>query len=102
MPANLKPVLAGVIAAVEEEGKQLQAEFFRRKGPRGKNAKAPIDKETGLTPGVLEGWVWLVDPQDGTREFLAGRRGSSISVALVRGTVAVLGVVHAPLPPHPP
>ena len=120
MPANLKPVLAGVIAAVEEEGKQLQAEFFRRKGPRGKNAKAPIDteieerlreslqalvpcdfigEETGITPGVLEGWVWLVDPQDGTREFLAGRRGSSISVALVRGTVAVLGVVHAPLAP---
>jgi ADP-ribosylglycohydrolase/fructose-1,6-bisphosphatase/inositol monophosphatase family enzyme len=120
MPVNLNPVLAGVIAAVELEGKHLQAEFFRRKGPRGSHAKAPIDteieirlldalqalvpcpfigEETGWTGGALDDWVWLVDPHDGTREFLAGRRGSCISVALLRGVVPVLGVVHAPLAP---
>ena len=38
---------------------------------------------------------WLVDPNDGTKPFQEGYRGSSISVALIRGDVPVLGVVYA-------
>ena len=113
-------VLAQVIAAVEAEGVQLRAEFHRPEGPRGARAKAPIDveieqrlreklqalvpcdflgEETGLAQGTLAGYRWLVDPQDGTSEFLKGRRGSSVSVALLRTNTVVLGVVHAPLAP---
>jgi fructose-1,6-bisphosphatase/inositol monophosphatase family enzyme len=53
-------------------------------------------------PPVLDGdpsLVWLVDPHDGTSEFLRGARGSSVSVALLRDGVPVLGIVHAPLSP---
>ncbi len=39
---------------------------------------------------------WLVDPLDGTREFLAGNGEFSVNIALVRGGVVVWGVVHAP------
>ena len=112
-----------MIAAVEEEGEALRAEFYRPEGPRGHGGDAPIDaemeerlrtrlqalvpcayggEETGMsaaTKGGHEGWLWLVDPQDGTYEFLNGRRGSAISVALLRDTVPVLAVVHAPFPP---
>ena len=40
-----------------------------------------------------------MDPHDGTSDFLAGRRGSAVSVALVRSGLPILGVVYAPLAP---
>ena len=115
-------VLRAVIAAVEEEGERLRAEFLRPQGPRGRGASAPIDtemeerlrarlqalvpcaftgEETGGTPGQSghAEWLWLVDPHDGTSDFLSGRRGSAVSVALLRARVPVLGVVHSPLAP---
>jgi len=113
--------LSEVIGLVEAEGLRLRAEFYRAGGPRGSRGTCPVDKEieerlrealrrlvdctfvgeeTGSTPGARAGWVWLVDPHDGTFEFNAGRRGSAISVALLREGVPVLGVVHAPDPPE--
>jgi ADP-ribosyl-[dinitrogen reductase] hydrolase len=109
--------LPQVIAAVEAEGKRLRAEFYAPQGPRGRRGSCPADREIeerlqvalqaivparfcgeecAATPGTQAGWVWLVDPHDGTFEFTAGRRGSAISVGLVRDGVPVLGVVHAP------
>jgi 3'(2'), 5'-bisphosphate nucleotidase len=38
----------------------------------------------------------LVDPLDGTREFLAGRDEYTVNIALLRGGVPVVGVVAAP------
>ena len=40
--------------------------------------------------------VWVVDPIDGTRAFIQGRKDFSISVALVEDGVPVLGVVASP------
>ncbi len=68
----------------------------------GLQALVPCDflgEETGLTPGTLAGYRWLVDPQDGTSEFLKARRGSSVSVGLLRAGAPVLGVVHSPNAP---
>jgi ADP-ribosyl-[dinitrogen reductase] hydrolase len=116
----LKELLAAVIAAVEAQGELLAAEFLRPEGPRGRRGSAPIDREmeerlceklqglvpcafageeTGLKTGTLEGSVWLADPHDGTFEFTSGKRGSAISVALLKNNVPVLGVVHSPLSP---
>jgi ADP-ribosylglycohydrolase/fructose-1,6-bisphosphatase/inositol monophosphatase family enzyme len=39
--------------------------------------------------------VWLVDPNDGTRDYLKGRRGSAVSIGLVADHRTVLGVVFA-------
>ncbi|HET6308545.1 MAG TPA: inositol monophosphatase family protein, partial [Rhodopila sp.] len=119
--ATLPPVLPAVIALVREAGAWLAAEFARPNGPRFSDTDtAPIDHEielflrerlTALLParfvgeeaGVLaaEGnpWCWVVDPHDGTRAFLEGRRGSAISVALLRRGTPLLGVVFAPLSP---
>src|SRR5258708_14094045 len=109
--------LTEVIAMVEEEGARLRAEFCLARGSRGERDSAAIDREIeerlraklqALIPcrfcgeecetvtGAQEGWTWLVDPHDGTFEYTQGRRGSAISVALLRGNVPVLGVVHSP------
>ncbi len=39
---------------------------------------------------------WVVDPIDGTRDYLRGRPGWCVSVALVEDRVPVLGVLDAP------
>jgi 3'(2'), 5'-bisphosphate nucleotidase len=39
---------------------------------------------------------WLVDPLDGTREFVAGRDEFTVNIALVTDTAPVLGVVYLP------
>ncbi len=116
----MKDILAGVIAAVEAEGEALAAEFLRAEGPRGRGGVATIDtemevrlqqklqalipcpfigEETGLSSAEAHEFLWLVDPHDGTSEFTGGRRGSAISVALLKGKIPVLGVVHSPLSP---
>ena len=41
--------------------------------------------------------VWVVDPIDGTRDYLRGRPGWCVSVALVEDRVPVLGVLDAPV-----
>src|SRR5256885_16836092 len=116
---NLAPadVLAKVVAAVEAEGERLRAEFYAPQGPRGRRGSCPLDREIeerlqvtlqalipaqfcgeecAVTPGTRAGWVWLVDPHDGTLEDTAGRRGSAISGALLCERKPGMGVVHAP------
>ncbi len=39
---------------------------------------------------------WLVDPLDGTKEFLKGTNEFTVNVALIEDGLPVLGVVHAP------
>ncbi len=97
----------------------IRAEFHRTGGPRGRGGKAAIDREveiflrTRLLPLLDCGWLgeetepvtenpttrWIVDPHDGTRDFLKGLRGSAISVALIENGEPLLGVVHAPTAP---
>lgn len=40
---------------------------------------------------------WLVDPLDGTKEFVAGTGEFTINIALVRDHVPVLGLLYVPL-----
>ena len=41
--------------------------------------------------------LWVVDPIDGTRDFLRGRPGWCVSIALVEDRVPVLGALAAPI-----
>ena len=40
--------------------------------------------------------VWVVDPIDGTRDYVRGREGWAVSIALVEGGRPVIGVLEAP------
>jgi myo-inositol-1(or 4)-monophosphatase len=57
-----------------------------------------LSEETLDDPARL-GWprVWVVDPLDGTREFVKGIPEFAISVALVVAGRVVLGLVHNPI-----
>ena len=56
-----------------------------------------LSEETADNPARLDhARVWVVDPIDGTRDYLRGRTGWCVSVALVEDGRLVLGVLDAP------
>ncbi len=113
---SFTPYLDLAIQAARAAGDLLRADFHRTLGPRGEHDKAPADteaeqvirgillagegdwgflgEETGRVPGAPGAPVWVIDPNDGTRDYIRGRRGSSVSIALVFERRPVLGVVH--------
>jgi 3'(2'), 5'-bisphosphate nucleotidase len=41
--------------------------------------------------------VWMVDPLDGTKDFIRGRDGFSVMIGLLDGATPALGVVYQPI-----
>jgi myo-inositol-1(or 4)-monophosphatase len=117
--SQIQQLLTQVIAAVERAGVLLARECARPGGRRGCGDKAEIDVEIEVllraellalldcdwwgeeTGHVLSRYpfCWVVDPNDGTSDFLRGLAGSAISVGLLHDGKPVLGVVHAPVTP---
>jgi ADP-ribosyl-[dinitrogen reductase] hydrolase len=114
---DLSNALRVALTAAREAGDLLRADLHRAEGPRGKIDKADADveaescirarllgsfptwgylgEETGRVEGVPGTPLWLVDPNDGTRDYLRGRRGSAVSIGLLREGRPVLGVIFA-------
>ncbi|MFK9079563.1 inositol monophosphatase family protein [Pseudomonas neuropathica] len=110
-------LLTSVINIVCKAGQLLVTEWQREDGPRGQGDKAVVDVEIELllrqrlldlffcdywgeeTGHTLTGdsWCWVVDPNDGTNDFLKGLKGSAISVGLLYKHTPILGVVYAPV-----
>ena len=71
-----------------------------RRGPHGWDPTIPIvAEESPLPPATLRAtWrrYWLVDPLDGTKEFLARNGEFTVNIALIDERAPVLGVVLAP------
>ena len=56
-----------------------------------------LSEETADHPERLgKGLCWLVDPIDGTRDFVRGRDGWAVSVALVSNGRPLIGILDAP------
>jgi len=113
----LETALALAVDVARQAGALLRADFHRPGGARGSGDKAEADtesereirarltaafpgwgyrgEETGVQAGEAGEPTWLVDPNDGTRDYLAGRRGSAVSIGLVHEGRPVLGVVFA-------
>lgn len=113
---SFAPHLDLAIKAARAAGDLLRADFHLPLGPRGEGDKAAVDieaeqlirdillgargdwgflgEETGGVPGAQGAPIWVVDPNDGTRDYIKGRRGSSVSIGLVWNHRPVLGVVH--------
>lgn len=92
--SDASPITAADIAAHESIVKGLQAL------PDKTLADLPVLSEES-SPEDLHGrrdWpaYWLVDPLDGTKEFIARNGEFSVNIALVVGHEAVLGVVYGP------
>jgi len=56
-----------------------------------------LSEESGETPGRSDARLaWVVDPIDGTRDFVRGRPGWAVSIGLVEDGAAIIGVLIAP------
>jgi len=56
-----------------------------------------LSEETADAPARLGGnLAWLVDPIDGTRDYIRGRDGWAVSVALVNTARPLFGLLYAP------
>lgn len=116
-PPNLEQLLTQTIEVVIRTGQLLIDEWARVDVPRGQGDKAAVDEEIEQllhqhllklppcdfwgeeTGHFLTGhpWCWVVDPNDGTADFLKGLKGSALSVGLLHKQSPVLGVVYAPV-----
>jgi 3'(2'), 5'-bisphosphate nucleotidase len=78
-------LLDGLAAAFPEAGWTLLSEETAGEQLR---AGEPLDAD----------WLWILDPLDGTKDFLQGTGEYAVHLALVRGRRPVLGVVLLPEP----
>jgi len=121
---DFETLLNGVVAAAREAGEAILEVYATDFAVRGKDDASPVtvaDERAealilrrlaaltpdvpvvaeeavaaGHVPDVSGGRFWLVDPLDGTKEFI-GRNGEfTVNIALIDGGRPVLGVVLAP------
>lgn len=57
------------------------------------------EEDPDMTYETRKKWetYWLIDPLDGTRDFIAGRETFSVNIALIHKHVSVLGVIQLPV-----
>ena len=80
------------VTQADHNADQIIAEGLARLVPH-----IPVVSEEHAAPdGPLDGSFFMIDPLDGTREFVAGRDEYSVNIALVTRSVPVLGVIAAP------
>jgi 3'(2'), 5'-bisphosphate nucleotidase len=123
-PERLRELLEGVGALARRAGEAILATVHRLGEVEEKSDGSPVTRADRaanevlveglreLEPGVaivseegdLEENVraagsvyWLVDPLDGTKEFIAGRPEYTVNVALVEAGVPILGVIQVPV-----
>ncbi len=56
----------------------------------------PVVSEEGNEPSAIENHYWLVDPLDGTKDFLATNDEFTVNIALMESNRPIMGVVYAP------
>lgn len=55
-----------------------------------------MGEESNSETDISLGWAWIVDPIDGTTNFIKGFNMSAISVALVKDAMPQLGMIYNP------
>jgi 3'(2'), 5'-bisphosphate nucleotidase len=62
----------------------------------------PVLSEEGkeVLYAARKGWprFWLVDPLDGTKEFVKRNGEFTVNIALIEGTTPIMGVIYLPVP----
>ncbi|RJF64958.1 inositol monophosphatase family protein [Rhodopseudomonas palustris] len=122
-PAGLSPDAALLVATVREAGALALSMFGTDVRNWTKGASSPVsDADIAANDLIRErlqsatpdyGWlseesaddparlgkqrVWIIDPIDGTRSYLAGRSDWCVSAALIENSSPLLGAVFAPV-----
>jgi 3'(2'), 5'-bisphosphate nucleotidase len=96
---------AGAAASLKADGSPVTeadraAEDIILTGLAGRYPEIAAVSEEAVAAGTIPAIgqrAFLIDPLDGTKEFLAGNGEYAINIALVEGGVPRLGVIHAPV-----
>ncbi|OQX39551.1 MAG: 3'(2'),5'-bisphosphate nucleotidase [Oceanospirillales bacterium LUC14_002_19_P2] len=79
----------------------LTADRCIREGLQALTPEIPVlSEESDIVPWAeRSGWkcYWLVDPLDGTREFVDRTDEFTVNIALIENGVSILGVIYAPV-----
>jgi len=86
---------ASPVTAADERAEAIIVELLSRESPGIPVVAEETAEREGL-PGRAPPRFWLVDPLDGTKEFLARNGEFTVNIALIEGGRPVLGVVHIP------
>lgn len=80
---------------------QLAEDLIIRAIREGITSEFPLVGEesvaAGKIPVVGKRPFWLIDPLDGTKEFISRNGEFTVNIALIEGGLPVLGVVHLPV-----
>jgi myo-inositol-1(or 4)-monophosphatase len=93
--ANLQVSLKGpanFVTAADRRAEEILHEELMKARP----GYSFLGEESGLREGPDKTHTWVVDPLDGTTNFLHGIPHFAISIALVRDGKPVAGLVHNP------
>ena len=91
--AATKSSLTDVVTEMDRRAEQLIRDRILAARP----GDTILGEEGGETPGTGPGVRWIVDPLDGTVNYLYGLADWSVSIAAESGGVIVAGVVAIPL-----
>ena len=83
-----------VVTAADREAEAVILAVLARVAP-GVPVVAEEESSAGRQPVVAERF-FLVDPLDGTKEFLSGGEDFTVNIALIENGEPILGVVYAP------
>jgi 3'(2'), 5'-bisphosphate nucleotidase len=85
------------VTAADEAAEVIILDHLARLAP-----EIPVVAEesvsAGNIPDISGGTYWLVDPLDGTREFVNRNGEFTVNIGLIEDRHPVLGVVYAPVP----
>ena len=90
--AEEKPDSAGPVTAADRAADDFLRRELQRLVPAGWLSEESVDDPRRLQARQ----VWIVDPLDGTIEFVQGLPEFAVSVALVEDGVPILAVIHNP------
>jgi 3'(2'), 5'-bisphosphate nucleotidase len=83
------------VTAADEAAERIILCHLERIAP-GIPVVAEEQASRGILPETLGSCFWLVDPLDGTKEFLSKNGEFTVNIALIEGGVPTLAVVGAP------
>jgi 3'(2'), 5'-bisphosphate nucleotidase len=83
------------VTRADERAEAIIVDMLRAAAPDIPVIAEETAEREGL-PGAAPPRFWLVDPLDGTKEFLRRNGEFTVNIALIEGDRPVLGVVHVP------
>ncbi len=84
------------VTDADEAAERLIVDALRGLDPEVPIVAEEMFAESGA-PAIAGGPFWLVDPLDGTKEFISRNGEFTVNIALIEDRRPVLGVVHAPV-----